>query len=222
MQYEQLWQSTIVELESQKESSREEIIAISARLSLLADEVWFYRYCLLTVKLLFQKRMSIAHSIMLLVTLLFVLTTRGVTIEIQSTSRTGIPAETPATSPVLDRTNSGLLVRRDRLEMERRVSTSPEYGKVNRNWQRMNVSSDSIQSAPTTPAAVSRSWYSSGASALNHYNTFSDTDNSDNEYGELTRELGGESSLEYRETTNEGAVEIADYPTPASNEEIFE
>ena len=222
MQYEQLWQSTIVELESQKESSREEIIAISARLSLLADEVWFCRYCLLTVKLLFQKRMSIAHSIMLLVTLLFVLTTRGVTIEIQSTSRTGIPAETPATSPVLDRANSDILVQRDRLEMERRVSTSPEYGKVNRNWQRMNVSSDSIQSAPTTPAAVSRSWHSSRASALNHYHTFSDTDNSENEYGELTRELGGESSLEYRETTNEGTVEIADYPTPASNEEIFE
>lgn len=222
MQYEQLWQSTIVELESQKESSREEIIAISARLSLLADEVWFCPYCLLTVKLLFQKRMSIAHSIMLLVTLLFVLTTRGVTIEIQSTSRTGIPAETPATSPVLDRTNSSILVQRDRLEMERRVSTSPEYGKVNRNWQRINVSSDSIQSAPTTPAAVSRSWHSSGASALNQYHTFSDTDNSDNEHDELTRELGGESSLEYRETTNEDAVEIADYPTPASNEEIFE
>jgi hypothetical protein len=222
MQYEQLWQSTIVELESQKESSREEIIAISARLSLLADEVWFYRYCLLTAKLLFQKRMSIAHSIMLLVTLLFVLTTRGVTIEIQSTSRTGIPAETPATSPTLDRPNSSILVQRDRLEMERRVNTSPEYRKVNRNWQRMNVSSDSIQSAPTTPAAVSRSWHSSGASALNHYHTFSDTDNSDNEYDELTRELGGESSREYRETTNEDAVEIADYPTPASNEEIFE
>jgi hypothetical protein len=38
----------------------------------------------------------------------------------------------------------------------------------------------------------------------------------------LTRDLRGESSLEYRETTNEDAVEIADYPTPASNEEIFE
>src|SRR5271168_3100082 len=111
MQYEQLWQSTIVELESQKESSREEIIAISARLSLLADEVWFCRYCLLTVKLLFQKRMSIAHSIMLLVTLLFVLTTRGVNLDFHSPIRNGVREGfvSPGSSPPMRRVSSAFL-----------------------------------------------------------------------------------------------------------------
>src|SRR5277367_255959 len=164
--------------------------------------------------------MSIAHSIMLLVTLLFVLTTRGVTLDLQSPSRMGILAETPATSPVMDRAISGFLQQRERQEMERRLNTSPEYGKLNRSWQRINVSGESIQSAPTTPAAVSRRWHSSGASALNHYHTFSDTDNSDTDYGEMARELGGESSLDHRGATDADAVEIADYPTPSSNEEL--
>src|SRR5277367_4513133 len=141
--------------------------------------------------------MSIAHSIMLLVTLLFILTTRGVTLEIPSVGRMGFPAETPATSPFIDRNNSGLLLQRERVEMDRRLSTSPEYRKLNRNWQGVNASGESTHSAPTTPSAPSRSWHSSDISALNHYHTFSDTDNSD-EYGELTREFDGDSSLGYR------------------------
>ena len=109
--------------------------------------------------------MSIAHSIMLLVTLLFILTTRGVTLEIPSVGRMAFPAETPATSPFIDRSNSGVLLQRERLEMDRRLSTSPEYRKLNGSWQGVNASGESSHSAPTTPAAPSRSWHSSAISA---------------------------------------------------------
>lgn len=164
--------------------------------------------------------MSIAHSIMLLVTLLFILTTRGVTLEIPSVGRMAFPTETPATSPFIDRSNSGVLLQRERLEMDRRLSTSPEYRKLNRSWQGVNASGESSHSAPTTPAAPSRSWHSSAISALNHYHAFSDTDNSENEYDELTRDFDGDSSLSYRGIPNDSAVETADYPTPSSNEEV--
>lgn len=46
-QYDQIWQSTVLELSSQREQSQHEVLALSARLSLLADEI------------VFQKRMAI-------------------------------------------------------------------------------------------------------------------------------------------------------------------
>lgn len=56
-QYDQIWQSTVIELETQREQSHREVVAISARLSILADEV------------IFQKRMSIVQSILILLCL---------------------------------------------------------------------------------------------------------------------------------------------------------
>ena len=46
-QYDQIWQSTVLELSSQRAQSQREVLALSARLSLLADEI------------LFQKRIAI-------------------------------------------------------------------------------------------------------------------------------------------------------------------
>ncbi len=48
-QYDQIWQSTVLELSSQREQSQHEVFALSARLSLLADEI------------IFQKRMAIVQ-----------------------------------------------------------------------------------------------------------------------------------------------------------------
>ena len=48
-QYDQIWQSTVLELSSQREQSQHEILALSTRLSLLADEI------------VFQKRMAIVQ-----------------------------------------------------------------------------------------------------------------------------------------------------------------
>jgi len=63
-QYDEIWQSTVISLESQRDESRREILAISTRLNILADEV------------VFQKRMSIVQSILLLLCLGLVIFSR--------------------------------------------------------------------------------------------------------------------------------------------------
>jgi hypothetical protein len=63
-QYDEIWQSTVISLEGQREESRREILAISSRLNILADEV------------VFQKRMSIVQSILLLLCLGLVIFSR--------------------------------------------------------------------------------------------------------------------------------------------------
>lgn len=67
-QYEQIWQSTVLALESQREQSERDIVALSTRLNLLADEV------------VFQKRMAIVQAILLLSCLFLVIFSRGVSI----------------------------------------------------------------------------------------------------------------------------------------------
>ncbi|PQE11943.1 Sad1 UNC domain protein [Rutstroemia sp. NJR-2017a BVV2] len=63
-QYDEIWQSTVISLETQREESRREILAISTRLNILADEV------------VFQKRMSIVQSLLLLLCLGLVIFSR--------------------------------------------------------------------------------------------------------------------------------------------------
>lgn len=67
-QYDQIWQSTILALESQRDHSDRDILALSSRLNLLADEV------------VFQKRMAIVQAVLLLSCLLLVIFSRGVPI----------------------------------------------------------------------------------------------------------------------------------------------
>ncbi|MCJ1247240.1 hypothetical protein MMC30_004454 [Trapelia coarctata] len=57
LQYDQIWQSTVLELSSQREQSQHEVIALSSRLSILADEV------------LFQKRMAMLQFVLMLICL---------------------------------------------------------------------------------------------------------------------------------------------------------
>lgn len=64
-QYDQIWQSTVIELENQREQSHREIEAISGRLSMLADEV------------IFQKRMAMVQSVVILLCLGLVIFSRG-------------------------------------------------------------------------------------------------------------------------------------------------
>ncbi|KAI1501303.1 hypothetical protein F5X99DRAFT_418667 [Biscogniauxia marginata] len=64
-QYDQIWQSTVIALESQREQSEREIVALSSRLGVLADEV------------VFQKRMAIVQSVLLLGCLVLVIFSRG-------------------------------------------------------------------------------------------------------------------------------------------------
>ncbi|ROT40148.1 hypothetical protein SODALDRAFT_264534, partial [Sodiomyces alkalinus F11] len=64
MQYEQMWQSTVIALERQRELSEREAVALSTRLNVLADEV------------VFQKRMAILQAILLLSCLALVIFSR--------------------------------------------------------------------------------------------------------------------------------------------------
>ncbi|KAI9791966.1 MAG: hypothetical protein M1816_003235 [Peltula sp. TS41687] len=64
-QYDQIWQSTVIELETQREQSQKEMLEVSARLSILADEV------------VFQKRMSIIQSGLILLCLGLIIFSRG-------------------------------------------------------------------------------------------------------------------------------------------------
>lgn len=56
-QYDQIWQSTILELSSQREQSQREVLALSTRLTLLAEEV------------VFQKRMTILQFMLVVLCL---------------------------------------------------------------------------------------------------------------------------------------------------------
>ncbi|CAG8971935.1 hypothetical protein HYALB_00003270 [Hymenoscyphus albidus] len=103
-QYDEIWQSTIISLESQREESRREIFAISARLNILADEV------------VFQKRMSIVQSVLLLLCLGLVIFSRVSSsgqVEIPNFSARFLrsmasesPMQSPAFSPVFPRMDS--------------------------------------------------------------------------------------------------------------------
>ena len=63
--YDQLWQSTVIELEGQREQNRREMLALSSRLTMVADE------------LVWQKRMGIVQSTLLLLCLGLVLFARA-------------------------------------------------------------------------------------------------------------------------------------------------
>lgn len=65
-QYDQLWQSTVIELEVQRQRYERDNEAINARLGILADEV------------IFQRRMVILQMVLILVCLVLVLFSRGV------------------------------------------------------------------------------------------------------------------------------------------------
>ncbi|KAL8824527.1 MAG: hypothetical protein Q9191_004998 [Dirinaria sp. TL-2023a] len=64
-QYDQLWQSTVLELSSQRAQNQQEIVALSSRLTVLANEV------------VFQKRIAILQFLLILVCLGLVLFSRS-------------------------------------------------------------------------------------------------------------------------------------------------
>ncbi|KAI1109984.1 UNC-like C-terminal-domain-containing protein [Nemania sp. NC0429] len=63
--YDHIWQSTVIALESQREQTEQQIVALSTRVGVLADEV------------VFQKRMAIVQSVLLLGCLVLVIFSRG-------------------------------------------------------------------------------------------------------------------------------------------------
>jgi hypothetical protein len=96
-QYDQLWQSTVIELETHREQYQREIVAVTSRLSMVADE------------LVFQKRMAVVQSTLLLLCLGLVLFVRtgGSALDLplmqnvlnKSHSMLGLQFDSPAASP---------------------------------------------------------------------------------------------------------------------------
>ncbi|ERT01475.1 hypothetical protein HMPREF1624_02724 [Sporothrix schenckii ATCC 58251] len=76
-QYDQIWQSTVIALETQREQNQRETVALSDRLNVLADEV------------VFQKRMAILQSVLLLCCLALVIFSRG----LLSSSSASVPLD---------------------------------------------------------------------------------------------------------------------------------
>ena len=64
-QYDQIWQSTVLELANQREQSQREALALSSRIGLLADEI------------LFQKRVAVLQFVLILFCLILVLFSRS-------------------------------------------------------------------------------------------------------------------------------------------------
>jgi hypothetical protein len=103
-QYDEIWQSTVISLESQREESKREILAVSTRLNILADEV------------VFQKRMSIVQSVLLLLCLGLIIFSRvftgaGLDFQaMQTRARNSVfqvsPSDSPVESPSLRRMGS--------------------------------------------------------------------------------------------------------------------
>lgn len=103
-QYDEIWQSTVISLESQREESKREILAVSTRLNILADEV------------VFQKRMSIVQSVLLLLCLGLIIFSRvsaggalefpGMQARTRSSAFHASPLDSPLDSPPLRRSDS--------------------------------------------------------------------------------------------------------------------
>lgn len=95
-QYDQIWQSTVLALESQRDRSERDMMALSTRLNLLADEV------------VFQKRMAIVQAIILLSCLFLIIFSRGVSLPSLSPLLDQAPSSTcpTPTSPVTPRPSS--------------------------------------------------------------------------------------------------------------------
>ena len=100
LQYDQIWQSTVLELSSQREQSQCEVVALSARLSILADEI------------LLQKRMAIVQFFLILLCLGLVIFSRTTAaanpayLELQSTLQNMVSKPSTSFSRYLHLDNS--------------------------------------------------------------------------------------------------------------------
>jgi hypothetical protein len=86
-QYDQIWQSTVIALESHREQSERDILALGSRLNILADEV------------VFQKRMAIVQAVLLLSCLFLVIFSRGVPISYFAPVPDSMAFQTPSSIP---------------------------------------------------------------------------------------------------------------------------
>ena len=141
-QYDQLWQSTVIELDIQREQYQKEVLAINSRLAMLADEV------------IFQKRMTILQSMLVLICLGLVLFSRGA---MNNYLELPIVQSMLARSPSLRRLNSQILQTPTESPATTRPSSSHKqnapYGILKSH--RSQVSEDSVVRSPSPTTTYS-------------------------------------------------------------------
>ena len=143
-QYDQLWQSTVIELNSQRERYQQETAAMNTRLGILADEV------------IFEKRISIIQMILILVCLALIIFSRG-----------NQYLEIPRVQRVLSRSPSSIWLNRSNLDTPTQSPPVTRPGSVHRpngilKWHRSVQSEDSVGSSssahelysPPTPVSL--------------------------------------------------------------------
>jgi hypothetical protein len=156
---------------------------------------------------------------MLLVTLVFVLTTRGIALDLSATGRTGLRADhsSPISSPPLKRSTSMSLGQNLRSVSERFAKSTNKSKRTGEVMQHFDTISDSIQSAPATPAGLPRAWQINSSSPLGEYNPMSpDESSAEDEHCSID---GPSSSrrIEDDEIGNEFLIMGDRYLTPLSN-----
>jgi hypothetical protein len=191
LQYDQIWQSTVIELETQRDQSQREIAAVSTRLSMLAEE------------LVFQKRMSIVQSVLLLLCLGLVIFSRSSAagyldvpiiqnMVTRSRNALDLPVESAPSSPPTHRMGSSLRGR-------------PWLGPEHRR-QRSDDSAGSLRSAsrdysPPTPFST--------------YSRQEEDSKQDNEQDDLLKgvrtSLMGAPSVKHEEPRNNGGSNPANW-----------
>ncbi|KAK4188699.1 UNC-like C-terminal-domain-containing protein [Podospora australis] len=145
-QYDQIWQSTVIALETQRDQSQREIVALTTRLNVLADEV------------VFQKRMAIFQSILLLSCLVLVIfSSRGGGLTLPDASSFPVPPGNSAAAAYYRRyvrSESGL---------SSAASPPPPTPGLPAN---MNFSPSPSSSATLAASALPRHLYNSASSPL--------------------------------------------------------
>lgn len=156
--------------------------------------------------------MSIAHSIMLLVTLLFVLTTRGITLDFNTTSRVGVRTDLPSpiSSPNLKRPSSMLFQPRDHRDADRLQTPVRELRSLEGNMREYQTSGEAVQSAPATPAGSSRTWNFSPSKSHLHAN-------SEREDARIEQDFHAQDALLLEDTFSVSEMDNNSYPTPTSS-----
>lgn len=174
--------------------------------------------------------MSIAHSVMLLVTLLLVLTTRGVNLDFgivpRQSTRRDIPI--PDDSPNVRRPQSTASPWQTKVEAI--MNSQSDFVKRRRSLHSPNIR-ESIQSAPATPSGTQRAWTSPRPSSLGrrHHYTSEDEDTDTHEvmYDDSQPEIWDDrpqSQNSINPIYRNGVVQIMepqDYPTPTPSNEDY-
>ena len=155
--------------------------------------------------------MSIAHSVMLLLTLLFILTTRGVRLDLprlQPPATLTSPIQTPhLRSPHIHRSASAFLPLSRSPTSE--PSRTPELDAekfLKMGFRHLSPEREGARSAPSSPGSLGRRWRSPTPSQLQRFLAISDMDE---EEVFATEQEEDDQMLDGQE----------DYPTPAPSQE---